>query len=239
MSITVVIPTYNEARNLPVVVKQLLTLPLDNVSVLVIDDNSPDGTGEVAESLAKEWPGRVTVIHRAGKMGLGTAYKLGFQQAVRTGADFVVQMDVDGSHDPRAIIDMLKVLNEADIAVGSRYVAGGGVDRDWGWYRRIISKGANYYSRAVLGLTQHDLTNGYKCYRRQVLEKVPVNRVKSKGYLFQIEMAYLCNKYGFKTVEVPIQFLPRLAGRSKLSWKVILEVFWRVWQIRFQDYSRD
>jgi len=234
MKITVVLPTYNEVENLPVTVDRLFKLGIDGLSVMIIDDNSPDGTGDIAERLAAENPGCVSVIHREGKLGLGTAYRLGFQKAIEAGSDIVVQMDVDGSHDPRYLPQMLEALKDSDVVIGSRYAPGGRVDPTWGWHRRMISWGANAYTRRILGLKLRDTTGGYKCFRVEKLRLLSLAELGSRGYVFQIEMAHVCQKAGFRTVEVPIVFAQRRAGKSKLSTRVIFEVFWRVWQMRFK-----
>jgi dolichol-phosphate mannosyltransferase len=231
----VVIPTYNEADNLPQLVEQLLALPLDDVCLIVVDDNSPDGTGRLADELAAARPGQITVIHRAGKLGLGTAYAQGFEAALKAGADVIVQMDADFSHSPGYIPRMVAALGEVDVVVGSRYVPGGGVDRRWSWWRYLLSWWANQvYTRLVLGIQVQDATAGFKAFSRHVLESIDLSLVVSNGYVFQVELAYLCQCLGFKVLEFPIYFDDRRIGKSKMDVPVKLEAVWRVWQIRWQ-----
>ena len=242
--ITVVIPTYNEADNLPAMTEALLRLPLPTLQVLIVDDNSPDGTGAVADGLAARYNAglregerlRMAVIHREGKGGLGTAYVAGMTYAVADGADYIVQMDADFSHSPRYLPQMLGVLlaTEADVVIGSRYVPGGSLDAGWEWSRRLLSWWANLYSRAILGLRIRDMTAGFKMWRRGALQSIGLQNVRSNGYSFQVEMAYLCEKLGFRLVEIPIHFEDRRIGQSKLDVPVKLESAWRTWQIRWQ-----
>jgi dolichol-phosphate mannosyltransferase len=245
--ITVVIPTYNEADNLPAITDALLRLGLPKLQVLIVDDNSPDGTGEVADELAvrcnaglgeAERP-RLAVIHRRGKGGLGTAYVAGMMRAIAEGADFVVQMDADFSHSPSYLPQMLGVLlaTGADVVIGSRYVPGGSLDAGWEWNRRLLSWWANLYSRAILGLRIRDMTAGFKMWRRAALQTIGLQNIRSNGYSFQVEMAYLCEKLGFRLVEIPIHFEDRRIGQSKLDVPVKLESAWRTWQIRWRYRS--
>ncbi len=231
----VIVPTYNEAPNIERLLQTLFGLGLPGLRVLVVDDNSPDGTGTLAEELGQSrYPGQVEVLHRPGKLGLGTAYIAGFQHALSRGATYIVEMDADFSHDPSVVKKFLEAMENADVAVGSRYVVGGSLDASWKLIRRIISKGGSIYSRAVLGLKVHDTTAGFKMFRREVLERLPLERVRSNGYCFQVEMAYLCQKYRFRVTEVPIHFTDRVAGTSKMSAGIALEAAWKVWQIRFR-----
>lgn len=216
--ITVVIPTYNEADNLPAMAEALFALPLPSLHLLVVDDNSPDGTGRIADELAARYNQtasetissatppvrrRMTVIHRAGKGGLGTAYVAGMRRALEEGADFIVQMDADFSHSPRYIPQMLGVMlaTGADVVIGSRYVPGGTLDERWEWSRRLLSWWANLYSRAILGLRIRDMTAGFKMWRRTALEAIDLEAIRSNGYSFQVEMAYLCEKLGFHLID--------------------------------------
>ncbi|WJW68903.1 polyprenol monophosphomannose synthase [Candidatus Chlorohelix allophototropha] len=232
--IMVVVPTYNEAENLPSLLKVLFGLGL-NLRVLIVDDNSPDGTGQLANQLAvDDYPGKLEVLKRPGKMGLGSAYITGFKHALSRGASFIVEMDADFSHDPKVLKEFARVIKKADVTVGSRYVAGGSIDERWKLIRRIISKGGSIYARAVLRLKVQDTTAGFKMFRAEVLRKLPLEKVRSNGYAFQVEMAYLCQKNGFKVVEVPIHFSDRELGKSKMSAKIALEAAWRVWQIKFR-----
>ena len=242
--ITVVIPTYNEADNLPAITEALLRLALPGLQVLIVDDNSPDGTGAVADGLALRYNAglaagerpRLLVIHRQGKGGLGTAYVAGITRAITDGADFIVQMDADFSHSPRYLPQMLGVLlaTGADVVIGSRYVPGGSLDAGWEWNRRLLSWWANLYSRAILGLRIRDMTAGFKMWRRAALQAIGLQSVRSNGYSFQVEMAYLCEKLGFRLVEIPIHFEDRRIGQSKLDVPVKLESAWRTWQIRWR-----
>ncbi len=242
--LTVVIPTFNEAENLPAMAAALLALPLPGLQLLIVDDNSPDGTGQVADQLTTQYNGRadnaararIAVIHRTGKAGLGTAYVAGMQQALTSGADFIVQMDADFSHSPAYIPQMLGVMlaTGADVIVGSRYVPGGTLDEGWGWWRRFMSWWANLYSRMILGLRIRDMTAGFKLWTRDALLSIGLDNIRSNGYSFQVEMAYLAEKLGYRIIEIPIHFEDRRIGRSKLDIPVKLESAWRTWQIRWR-----
>ena len=216
-----VLPTYNEAENLePLVAAALANLP-DSARILVVDDNSPDGTGELADRLAAGEP-RIEVLHRAQKEGLGPAYIAGFRHALAAGADRVLEMDSDFSHDPADLPRLLAATEEADVAIGSRYVSGGGVE-NWSKLRQAISRGGSTYARAVLGLPIRDLTGGFKCFRREVLEAIDLDAIASKGYAFQVEMTYRAIQLDFTVAEVPITFRERRAGASKMSRSIVLE----------------
>jgi dolichol-phosphate mannosyltransferase len=216
---TVCLPTYNERENLEAMVRALE--PLD-VQVLVIDDNSPDGTGEIADRLAGELD-FVSVLHRDRKEGLGPAYIAGFRRALADGAELILELDCDFSHDPADIPRLIAACESgADLALGSRYVPGGGTE-NWGLGRRIVSWGGSFYARLLLGVGIHDLTGGFKCYRRHVLETIDLDAIGSKGYAFQIEITYRALRKGFRVVEVPIRFAERTAGRSKMSRSIVLE----------------
>ncbi len=231
MQITVVIPTYNEAENLPNLVSALFRLPLPGLKALVVDDNSPDGTGKLADDLAAENPGSFSVIHRAGKLGLGTAYIRGFQQALQDGAQAVAQMDADFSHPPEILLELSNALQECDVAMGSRYVPGGAVDRDWPAWRKGLSSFGNIYARTILGMPVCDATGGFRMWRRHTLLGMPLERVRSNGYAFQIEMAYVACRLGFKFKEVPFYFADRKWGHSKMSFRIQREAAIRVWQL--------
>lgn len=227
-----VLPTYNEAANIAAIVAAARkSLPAD-ARILVVDDNSPDGTGEIADKLAAADPG-IEVLHRAGKEGLGPAYIAGFRHALAAGAGFVLQMDSDFSHDPADLPRLLDAAATADLAIGSRYVAGGGVT-DWGLLRRAISRGGSLYAGAVLGLGIRDLTGGFKCFRRATLAGIDLDAVSSKGYGFQIEMTYRAIKHGATVREVPILFRDRQAGVSKMSGTIVLEAAWQVPKLRLR-----
>ena len=215
MQVSVVIPTYNEKENIESLVAQLLALPT-RVHIIVVDDNSPDGTGEIADRLAVENAGRVSVIHRPGKLGLGTAYIAGFKEALAKGADLVCSMDADFSHNPRYVPDIVKKINQGyDLVIGSRYVRGGGSTQTLD--RRVFSRGANTLTRVLLGLHAHDTTAGFRCYRRQALESLDLDSIKSSGYSFLFEMLFRVERRGWKVGEVPIIFQDRRIGASKIS----------------------
>ncbi len=234
MRITVVLPTYNEAENVGPMVEALLGLGVPDLGVLVVDDASPDGTGEIADHLAAEYPGRVAVLHRTGPRGLGRAYIAGFRQALADGADVIVQMDCDFSHNPADVPRLLAHIPESDLVIGSRYIPGGGVAEDWGWDRRLLSWWGNFYARAILGSHIHDITGGFRAWRRETLEGMGLERIRSQGYVFQVEMAYLCERLGYRIREVPIRFEERRKGRSKMSLRVQIEAALRVWQVRWR-----
>ncbi|MDX6407323.1 MAG: dolichol-phosphate mannosyltransferase [Gaiellaceae bacterium] len=230
----VCLPTYNELENLE---PMLRALGGKDVRVLVIDDNSPDGTGELADRLAQELD-YVDVLHRERKEGLGPAYLAGFRQALADGAELVLEMDCDFSHDPSDVPRLLEAVKEgADLALGSRYVPGGGV-RNWGLLRRLISAGGSFYARLVLGVGIRDLTGGFKCYRRAALEAIDLDAVDSKGYAFQIETTYRVLRAGLRVVEVPITFADREAGGSKMSKGIVAEAIWKVPGLRLKTLLR-
>jgi len=213
---TVIIPTYNEKENIEALVTQLLALPVA-VRVIVVDDNSPDGTGEIADRLASEHGGRVDVVHRAGKLGLGTAYIAGFKRALAVGADLICTMDADFSHNPRYIPGMVDKIGQGyDLVIGSRYVRGGGAS-GCTFDRQLLSWGANAFARTVLSLQAHDTTAGFRCYRRAVLEGLDLDEIKASGYSFLIEMLYRVQRQGWRVGEVPIIFENRRLGTSKVS----------------------
>jgi dolichol-phosphate mannosyltransferase len=231
MKISVVIPTYNEKENLPKITSQLMALPLD-LNILVVEDNSPDGTGLVADELAAQYPGRVSVMHRAGKLGLGTAYISAFKKLLTTDADYIAQMDADFSHPPEKLIEFAAALQKADMVAGSRYIPGGSLDEKWPVWRKFLSRFGNEYARTILGSVIRDMTGGYRMWKRQVLEALPLEEVRSNGYVFQVEMAYITQKLGFKIVEVPIHFNERIYGQSKMNLSIQVEAALRVWQLR-------
>ncbi len=239
MRITVVTPTYNEAENLPKLVSALFSLPLD-LNVIIVDDNSPDGTGRIANELARQFPGQVDVLHRPGKMGLRSAYLNGFQRVMDTDAQAIVQMDADFSHDPSVLVNMAKLLESYDTVFGSRYVEGGSVDARWPFWRKKLSLFGNYYARTILGMPLHDVTTGYRIWRRETLQQMPMERIQSSGYIFLVEMAYLAYCLGFNVGEAPIYFADRRWGKSKMSIKIQMEAAFRVWQVRwhYRDLKR-
>jgi dolichol-phosphate mannosyltransferase len=226
-SATVCLPTYNERENLEPMVAALLERLGPDDRVLVIDDSSPDGTGELADRLAAEDPRRVSVLHRAAKEGLGPAYIAGFRRALADGAELVLEMDCDFSHDPGDVPRLVAAAGDADLVLGSRYADGGRIE-NWGAPRRFVSRAGSLYAQALLGAPVHDLTGGFKCYRREVLERIDLDAVSSRGYAFQIETTYRALRAGFRVVEVPITFADRRAGTSKMSPAIALEAIWRV-----------
>ncbi len=234
MNLTVVTPTFNEAENLPKLVSALFDLPLPGLKILVVDDNSPDGTGQLAEELATAHPGRLGVLHRAGKLGLGTAYIAGFSRALDEGAEAIVQMDADFSHPPEKLLELLEVLQHRDVALGSRYVPGGAVDERWPLWRKGLSSFGNLYARAILGLPVRDVTGGFKVWRRETLLGMPLERVRSNGYAFQVEMVYIAYRLGYTFDEVPFYFADRRWGQSKMSFRIQWEAAIRVWQMRLE-----
>lgn len=229
MQIAVVVPTYNEAENLPKLVSALFSLPLD-LRVLVVDDNSPDGTGAIADRLAAG-DARLQVIHREGKLGLRTAYVTGMRRALEAGADAVLQMDADFSHDPSRIPAMAARLATEDMVLGSRYVPGGSVDAQWAGWRKALSAFANFYARGILGMRLHDVTTGYRLWRRETLLGMPLDRLRSNGYVFLVEMVYLAYCLGYEIGEVPIYFADRQLGESKMSVLIQIEAAFRIWQV--------
>jgi dolichol-phosphate mannosyltransferase len=230
MHITIVMPTYNEAENLSKISAALFKLPDQDLNLLVVDDNSPDGTGQVADKLVQQYPGRVSVIHRAGKLGFGSAYIQGFQQALEQGADVVGQMDADFSHPPEKIAEMISKLETCDLVVGSRYVPGGSLDHEWPAWRQSLSAFGNMYARTILRIPLKDVTGGFRFWHRRTMQGIPLNRVRSNGYAFQVEMAYIAHRLGFRFQEVPIHFAERRWGDSKMSFRIQAEAAVRVWQ---------
>lgn len=226
----IIVPTYNERENLPELVSQIFS-EVPHTHILVVDDNSPDGTGALADGLAAA-DARVHVMHRAGKLGLGTAYIGGFKWALERDYERVFEMDADFSHQPKYLPTFLEKAEEADLVLGCRYMKGGGTE-DWTFMRRMISKGGNLYARAVMGLRFKDLTGGFKCFRREVLEALELDAVKSKGYAFQIELTYRAHLAGFKIAEVPIIFPDRKLGQSKMSGRIVREAMLNVVKLRF------
>jgi len=230
---TVCLPTYNERENLEPMLRALGEL---DVRVLVIDDNSPDGTGRLADRLSQELD-YVDVLHRPSKEGLGPAYIAGFRRALADGAEPILEMDCDFSHDPKDVPRLIAATEDADLALGSRYVEGGEV-ADWGAVRRAISAAGSLYARVLLSVQVRDLTGGFKCYRRTVLETIDLDAIDSKGYAFQIETTYRALRAGFRVVEVPIRFVDREAGGSKMSRSIVLEAIWKVPLLRLRALRR-
>jgi dolichol-phosphate mannosyltransferase len=228
--VLVIIPTYNERDNLPQVTSAVHEV-LPDAHILVVDDNSPDGTGQVADELAAKHA-FMKVLHRPAKQGLGVAYIAGFREGMKSGYEFFFEMDCDFSHDPKHLPELLaKAQQGADLVLGSRYVAGGGTV-NWGPIRKFISRGGSFYARTILGIDVRDVTGGFKCFRRRVLEAIDLGSVSAQGYGFQIEMTYRALLMGFKVVEVPIVFVDRRVGQSKMSKKIFLEALTLVWRLR-------
>jgi dolichol-phosphate mannosyltransferase len=231
----VLIPTYNERENLPRLIPQVLSQD-PRIEILIIDDASPDGTGALADEMAAQEP-RLHVLHRAGKLGLGTAYIAGFRWGIERGYDYLLEMDADFSHDPTHLPQFLDAIRDYDVVLGSRYLGGRVTVINWPMMRLLLSYCANIYARVVTGLPVADATGGFKCFRRQVLEKIRLDRVRSEGYAFQIEMSFRAWRQGFRIGEIPIVFVDRNLGESKMSKRIIREAVWRVWQLRFQDMT--
>ncbi len=225
----VILPTYNEAENLPALVPRVLEQgPFD---VLVVDDNSPDGTGAIADGLVSQFPGRVAVFHRPARLGLASAYVQGFSYALKAGYSCIFEMDADFSHRPDTLPALRERLARADVVLGSRY-APGGRTRHWSRLRRIISRGGSLYARLVLGLPFQDVTGGFKGFRREALEQIDFAALRARGYVFQVELTYRCYQRGCKIVEYPILFEERRAGSSKMNWRIFTEALWLVWWLR-------
>lgn len=236
--IIIVIPTYNECETLPVLVKRIHALPLAHYRMLVVDDNSPDGTGALADELAKKYP--LSVIHRPRKEGLGKAYIRAFTELLGLPQEkqpqYVIQMDADLSHDPADIPRLLHAIGSCDMALGSRYVHNGRIEQ-WDFFRRCISRFGNLYARTVLRLPYRDLTGGYKCFRFEVLRALNIAAISSTGYNFQIEMTYFAHQKGFRVCEIPIVFTERKTGTSKFNLAIVLESFWKVFTLQFASHS--
>ncbi|HKV49725.1 MAG TPA: polyprenol monophosphomannose synthase [Gemmatimonadaceae bacterium] len=227
----VIVPTYNERDNITKLIPAVLEKD-PRLEILVVDDASPDGTGQIVDSIAAENP-RVHVLHRTGKMGLGTAYLAGFRWGLEQGYDYLFEMDADFSHDPNHLPQFLEAIKDADLVLGSRYRKGKVTVVNWPMNRLILSYFANFYARTVTGLPLEDSTGGFKCFRRSVLEAVDLNAVRSNGYAFQIEMSFRVWKKGFRIVEIPIVFVDRTEGESKMSRKIVREAVWMVWRLRW------
>lgn len=228
----VIIPTYNEINNIQKLIPDIIEL-YPNMDILVVDDNSPDGTGEFVKKMG-ERDKRIRVLQRSGKMGLGTAYCEGFRHMLDNGYDLAIQMDADYSHDPKVIGDFLKEIENNDLVIGSRYISGVNVI-NWPMRRLLLSYFANVYTRVITGMPVRDATGGYKCFRREVLESIDLERIHSNGYAFQIEMNFKAFKKGFRLKEIPIVFVDRVEGTSKMSKKIVREAVWMVWKLRIRS----
>jgi dolichol-phosphate mannosyltransferase len=231
MKTLIVLPTYNESENLPSLAEAIFALPVEGISLLVVDDASPDGTGEIADRLSDKYPGRLMVMHREGKQGLASAYIQGFQQALGYDVDAIGMMDSDFSHAPEKLPEMIAALQQADLVIGSRYVSGGSVDRHWPFWRKALSAWGNFYARTILGLRVMDVTTGYRLWRKEKLQTFPLEHVLSTGYVFLVELVYIATKLGYRIAEVPIYFADRKWGKSKMNLRIQLEAAFRVWQV--------
>jgi dolichol-phosphate mannosyltransferase len=234
--IAVVVPTYNEAANLPILAERVLGLPLPHLRLVIADDDSPDGTGAIADDLATDaGDDRMVVLHRKAKEGIGRAHIAGMVESMARGADFVVQMDGDLSHQPETIPEMLGTMlsTDAGLVIGSRYVIGGSLSDQWGLHRRLLSRGGSAYVNAIMRLGIRDTTGGFKLWRREVLESIDLDHIRSDGFSFQIEMNHRCKQLGHKIVEIPIHFEERYAGSSKISLRIQLEALKLPWQLMF------
>ncbi len=230
---TIVIPTYNEAENLPNITAALFNLHIDGLEILIVDDGSPDGTGQIADNLVKQNPDRFHVMHRQGKQGLGTAYIQGFRWAIQNGAQYIIQMDADFSHSPRYVSEFVSLIPDYDVVVGSRYISGGKLDEHWSWWRWLLSWWANsVWVRILLGTKTKDATAGFKCWKASALQQIGLERIRSNGYVFQVEMCYVAEKLGLRIKEIPIYFEDRRIGLSKMDMRVKVEAALRVFEIR-------
>ncbi len=228
----VIIPTYNESVNIDQIISRVLEQD-PRIEILVVDDNSPDGTAAIVDAIASRQP-RVHILHRPGKQGLGTAYVAGFQWALERDYEYVFEMDADFSHDPKHLPEFLRAVRDADLVLGSRYLRGRVTVVNWPMPRLLLSYFANIYARVVTGLKLYDATGGFKCFRRRVLERIDLASVRSNGYAFQIEMSFRASRLGFRIVEIPIVFVDRLDGTSKMSGTIVREAVWMVWRLRLQ-----
>jgi dolichol-phosphate mannosyltransferase len=230
---TIVIPTYNEAENVPLMAEAIFALNLEGVQLLIVDDDSPDGTAAITKKLTEKYPGKIHLLHRVGRRGLGSAYVEGFRWAIEQGSDYIFQMDADFSHPPDQLPVMLRLIPDYDVVVGSRYVTGGRLDERWGWHRRFLSWWANsVWVHLWLGVKTHDATAGFKCWKSAALQKIDLGNVQSTGYGFMVELCYLAERAGLRIFETPIYFRERDLGQSKMSLKVQLHAAARVIEIR-------
>jgi len=231
LKILVIIPTYNESQNIEKLIQAIFEQNIDGLEILIIDDNSPDGTGDIVENICRTEP-RLHLMRREEKLGLGTAYVAGFKYALERDYDLIIEMDADFSHDPKSLHDFIEASKENDLTVGSRYVNGVNVI-NWPLSRLLLSIGASKYTRIITGLPLKDCTSGFKCFHRKVLESIDLDRIQSDGYSFQIEMNFRAWKKGFEICEIPIVFVDRVAGSSKMSKKIVREAIWMVWKLKF------
>jgi len=234
MKTYIVIPTYNEKENLPLIIEALFALNIPELHILIVDDNSPDGTGKIADEYQTKYTETISVLHREGKLGLGTAYIEGFRFCLENGAERIVQMDADFSHNPEKIRVMLDNLDQYSMVLGSRYVSGGSLDEGWAPWRKKLSSFGNLYARMILRMPVRDVTGGFRAWRKETLNGIPLDRVKSQGYAFQVEMAYITHLNGFSIKEIPIHFADRSRGDSKMSLNIQIEAAKRVWSILYE-----
>ena len=234
-TVAVVVPTYNEAENLPVLAERLFALDIPDLNIIVVDDGSPDGTGEIAKQLAVQYDGRVDLVQRHRKEGLGPAYIAGFSRALDVGAEYIVQMDADLSHQPEYIPEFIAALGDADVVIGSRYVSGGGVDEHWGILRRLISSGGNFGIRAVTGVKVRDATGGFKAFRQSALRSIDFSQIRCAGFGFQAEINHACERMGCVVTEHPIVFIDRTMGKSKMSLGIMIEAMWKLLPLRWKS----
>ena len=234
MKTYIVIPTYNEKENLPLIIEALFALNIPGLHILIVDDNSPDGTGKIADEYQTKYTETISVLHREGKLGLGTAYIEGFRFCLENGAERIVQMDADFSHNPEKILVMLNNLDQYSMVLGSRYVSGGSLDEGWAPWRKKLSSFGNLYARMILRMPVRDVTGGFRAWRKETLDGIPLDRVKSQGYAFQVEMAYITHLNGFSIKEIPIHFADRSRGDSKMSLNIQIEAAKRVWSILYE-----
>ena len=232
MKITMVIPTYNESKNIVTLTTKVIALGIPGLNILFVDDNSPDGTGSIADSLNEKYGDRVQVLHRKEKAGLGKAYIQGLTWALQNNSQVIGMMDADLSHPPEKIPEMLIELNNSDLVIGSRYVEGGALDKNWPFWRKTLSRFGNFYSRTILEISIKDVTGGFKLWRRDALRSIPIEDIKSSGYVFQVEQTYIAFLKGLKISEVPILFSDRQFGKSKMSLRIQLEAAIRVWKLK-------
>jgi dolichol-phosphate mannosyltransferase len=235
--ITIIIPTYNEAENISRLVSALFSLSINNLNILVVDDNSPDGTGRIADELVLQYSGQLEVLHRTGQRGFAPAYMDGFKIALNQGSNAIGQMDADLSHPPDKLPELIENLQNNDVTIGSRYVRGGGVDPRWPVWRKALSRFGNFYARTILNIPVKDATGGYRLWRSSALAQIPFEHIRSNGYAFQVEMLYLAHRLGFTIYEVPILFIDRQWGKSKMSFRIQREAALRVWQIKYAYHS--
>jgi dolichol-phosphate mannosyltransferase len=234
IKVAIVVPTYNEAETLPVLIEKIREQGIEGLGFVIVDDGSPDGTGDIADRIADDFPGVFIVLHREGKQGLGKAYMSGFKAALDAGAERIVEMDADLSHPPKVLNGLIGELDNADVAVASRYVEGGGVDPEWSWGRRQISYWGNVGIRTILGLKVKDATAGFKGFKRSTLESIDIDRMRLTGFGFQAEVAYRCQKAGMNVVEYPYTFMERTAGKSKMSFGIVVEAFLQLSWLRIR-----